>query len=462
MGLVRVILFIFLWLGMLPASSGAADYAALVMDARTGEVLHSRNADTRLHPASLTKMMTLYIAFAEIKAGRLSLNQRIRVSANAAAEPPSRLGLKKNQRIELKYLIRAAAIKSANDAATAIGEAISGSEADFARYMTQVAHEMGMSNTTFRNAHGLTHSRHLSTARDMAELGRRLFYDHPEYYNLFSRISSSARLATVYNTNRAFLRSYRGADGIKTGYTQAAGYNLVASAERGQERIIASLFGGRSTASRNAQMVRLLDMGFSRAPSTARVAALPALDFSVPGRANRVSSVRVASAERPPLRVPYLTSSAQMADAVSGLVSELQTGTTVNGGAKFVSAPGTLAMTRPTHRNGLNTNVTLIETASLPAPPPASLRPVLPQGDWSIQVGAYRQRGDAERILLRTALSEMESLEGAMRDIRPAEIEGVTMYRARFTSLTEDNAEKACQRLVVLGSPCEVVPPIGG
>ena len=191
----------------------------------------------------------------------------MKISANAAAEQPSKLGLRSGQRIKFRYLIRAAAVKSANDAATAIGEILEGSEAAFARRMTRTAKSLGMSKTTFKNAHGLTEKGHLSTARDMSTLGRHLLYDYPDYYNLFSRKSTDAGVKTVPNTNRRLLSNYRGADGIKTGYTRAAGFNLVASAERGQERIIATVFGGRSTATRNARVAELLDMGFKRAPS---------------------------------------------------------------------------------------------------------------------------------------------------------------------------------------------------
>ncbi|MGB0797914.1 MAG: D-alanyl-D-alanine carboxypeptidase family protein, partial [Planktomarina sp.] len=249
----------------------AAPYAALVMDARSGKVLHSRNADTRLHPASLTKMMTLYVAFEAIERGEITLDTYVTISKNAASEQPSKLGLRTGQRIKLRYLIRAAAVKSANDAATAIGEALSGSEAAFAKRMTRTARAMGMSKTTFRNAHGLTHSGHLSTARDMSVLGRHILYDYPEYYNLFSRRTADAGVRSVSNTNTRLLSAYRGADGIKTGYTRAAGFNLVASAERGRERVIATVFGGRSTAWRNARVAELMDMGFSRSPSYARL-----------------------------------------------------------------------------------------------------------------------------------------------------------------------------------------------
>ncbi len=254
-----------------PIAVAAAPYAAMVIDARTGKVLHSRNADTRLHPASLTKMMTLYVAFDAIERGEISLDKMVTISRKAAAEPPSKLGLKAGQKIKLRYLLRAAAVKSANDAATAIGEAISGSEAAFARRMNRMAAAMGMDRTTFKNAHGLTETGHLSTARDMTTLGRHVFYDFPDYYNLFSRKQTSAGTKTVSNTNRRLLGSYRGADGIKTGYTRAAGYNLVASAERRGERVIATVFGGRSVSWRNARVAELLDMGFDRSPSRVAV-----------------------------------------------------------------------------------------------------------------------------------------------------------------------------------------------
>ncbi|MGP1358610.1 D-alanyl-D-alanine carboxypeptidase family protein, partial [Roseicyclus sp.] len=281
----------------------AAPYAAMVMDARTGEILHSRNADTRLHPASLTKMMTLYIAFEAMRLGEIDADTEVRISANAAAEPPSKIGLRAGSRIRFRFLIRAAAIRSANDAATAIAEALEGSEAAFARRMNRTAVALGMTRTTFRNAHGLTEEGHLSTARDMTILGRRLHYDYPQYYNIFSRREDDAGIATVRNTNRAVLNAYRGADGIKTGYTRAAGFNLVASALRGEERIIATVFGGQSAAWRNQRIMELMDMGFARAPSHAplRVPPLPTysgedapmpVDRTLPGSGLVARSIR--------------------------------------------------------------------------------------------------------------------------------------------------------------------------
>lgn len=263
-GLLAVLLMCF------PTFVAAAPFAAYVMDARTGETLYSQNANTPLHPASLTKMMTLYLAFEAIERGRVSLDSMVTVTANAANQPPSRLGLRAGQKIQLRYLIRAAAVKSANDAASAIGDFLGGNEDRFAAQMTSTARRLGMRNTTFKNANGLTRSGHLSTAQDMGVLGRHLLYDFPQYYNLFSRRTADAGIAKVASTNRKFLSAYDGADGIKTGYTVAAGFNLVGSAQRGNKRIIGVVFGGTSTPMRNAKMAELLDMGFARAPNTVK------------------------------------------------------------------------------------------------------------------------------------------------------------------------------------------------
>jgi D-alanyl-D-alanine carboxypeptidase len=257
----------------------AAPFAAYVIDARTGQVLYETNSDTRLHPASLTKMMTLYIAFQAIERGEISLDSMVTVSKHAASEPPSKLGLRPGQKIALRYLIRAAAVKSANDAATAIGEAIEGNEDAFARRMTATAKAIGMSRTTFKNANGLTREGHLSTAHDMTMLGRHLFYDFPQYYNIFSRRTADAGVKSVSSTNRRFLDAYEGADGIKTGYTTPAGFNLTASAQRGNKRIIATVLGGRSTAQRNSKMAELLDIGFGKAPNKATVQKPQAPDY---------------------------------------------------------------------------------------------------------------------------------------------------------------------------------------
>jgi len=293
------------------SSLQAAPYAAIVIDARSGEVLYEKNADARLNPASLTKMMTLYIAFQEIEAGRLSLDTRVTVTKYAASQPPSRLGLKPGQKIAIRHLIRAAAVKSANDAASAIGDHIGGNAEAFAKRMTRTAKQLGMTNTTFKNANGLTAKGHLSSARDMNTLGRHLFYDFPQYYNIFSRRTADAGIATVRNTNSRFLDSYEGADGIKTGYTSAAGFNLTASAVRGNKRIIATVFGGTSTVQRNAKMAELMDIGFGAAKN--RVKEQPPVAPEAP------ADMLIASAE-PQIDVPDAEGGAAKTVRVSGEV----------------------------------------------------------------------------------------------------------------------------------------------
>lgn len=257
----------------------ATPYASLIMDARTGDILDQSNANARLHPASLTKMMTLYIAFEALENGEIDPDTRVRISRHAASQPPSRLGLRAGQRIAFRYLIRAAALRSANDAAVAIGEALEGTVANFAARMNRTARAIGMTRTHFVNPNGLTAEGHLSTAHDMAILGRQLYFDYPDYYGIFSRLSDNAGMATVRNTNRRFLRGYRGADGIKTGYTSAAGYNLAAMAERGGVRILVVVMGARSSSDRMRRVTRLMDRGFRLAPRRASIRRPPRPDY---------------------------------------------------------------------------------------------------------------------------------------------------------------------------------------
>ncbi|SLN54863.1 D-alanyl-D-alanine carboxypeptidase family protein [Pseudooctadecabacter jejudonensis] len=455
-----LLLFTLLLAAIAPAQVKAAPYAAMVMDARTGEVLHSRNADTPLHPASLTKMMTLYIAFQAVERGEIGLDDMVTITPLAANEPPSKLGLRSGQRIQFRYLIRAAAIKSANDAATAIGIALEGNEAAFARRMTATARAMGMTRTTFRNAHGLTEAGHMSTARDMTTLGRHMIYDFPQYYNIFSRRSTDAGVREVANTNRRFLNAYRGADGIKTGYTRAAGFNLVASAERGQERIIATMFGGSSTAARNARVAELMDMGFARAPSTARVDRPRPVgpqgagsDAPAPGTAARTVRVNglVARSLRPQARMIETPDDAPAevllvdADVIENAVSEvLQT----------AAAPTTTAA--PQARPGDVVLAAVQQASPVPTEPEVVTR-ISTSGSrlWGINVGRYASQYQAERVLLRVALNEMSTLDGSLRRVNRSS-QG---FDANFMGLTRDGAELACARLQARGTTCFMIGP---
>ncbi len=246
------------------ATPAAARYATVVVNADTGQILHSLNADTRNYPASLTKIMTLYMVFEGLKQGNLAMTQGLPVSRRAAGMAPSKLGLKAGETITTRNAILALVTKSANDAAVVIAEALGGTEAKFARKMTIRARKLGMTRTTFRNASGLPNRGQLSTARDMAILALRLVRDFPEEYRYFSTKKFKFRGRT-YSNHNGLLERYEGADGIKTGYIRASGFNIVASAERDGTRVIGVMFGGRSASSRDAQMVKLLDRGFSKA-----------------------------------------------------------------------------------------------------------------------------------------------------------------------------------------------------
>jgi D-alanyl-D-alanine carboxypeptidase len=243
----------------------AAPRAAIVMDTRNGQVYVAEDADKQLHPASLTKMMTLYIAFEALAAGELDPDERVVISARAAAVTGSSLNLTTGERVTVNDLITATAIKSANDAATALAEAISGDVERFVARMNDTAARIGMTRTQFMNPHGLTAEGHLSTARDMSLLGRQLFFDYPEFFELFSKVHATAAGRKIAHTNRRFLGAYSGADGIKTGYTRAAGYNLTASAQRGQKRLIVTVFGAASSADRTERVAALMNKGFQLA-----------------------------------------------------------------------------------------------------------------------------------------------------------------------------------------------------
>ena len=576
-------LFTAIWLiVVLPLSVRAAPYAAMVMDARSGEVLHSENADTRLHPASLTKMMTLYVAFQAIERGEISLDTDVTISRAAAAEPPSKLGLRPGQKIKLRYLIRAAAIKSANDAAHAIGEAIEGSEAAYARRMNRTAAAMGMTRTNFKNMHGLTEEGHMSSARDMTILGRHMLYDFPEYYNLFSRRSTDAGIAHVNNTNRRLLDAYRGADGIKTGYTRAAGFNLVASAERGGTRIIATVFGGRSTVSRNQRVAELLDLGFQKAPS--RVALRkPVKPDAIPGRgpgagdveeqvvaavaavsgrpaagktirlvtavsvslrpvarpgsgtpapmvaalkddikqalsevAAQTAAVEVAAAqipvtepaaaplaaikppaalpERPAEPVPTIETAlaepdspaeetdegVELAEAVAETVPgapdalaeaapapdaqiEVASATTViapSAAIKPRARPETLVVlaSLPTTDSPRDEapQTALAEVTAISAEPEVVTRISTSGGrHWGINVGRFGSRHAAEKVLLQTALKEVNTLDGTLRKIT----QGGGGFDANFMGMTRESADLACRRLQARQVQCFMIGP---
>lgn len=466
-----------------PAS--AAPYAEIVIDARSGQVIREQNADSRLHPASLTKMMTLYVAFDAINRGEIGLDDYVTVSAHAAGEAPSKLYLKPGQKIQVRYLIRGAAIKSANDAAMAIAEAISGSQKAFAQRMTLTAKSLGMSRSTFKNPNGLTQDGHLSTARDMTTLGRALFYHFPEYYSLFSRQSVEIGGKTVYNTNRKLLDSYEGADGIKTGYTVAAGFNLTASAERGRERIIATVFGGTSSTSRNARVAELLDLGFKKAPRRVAVKApsrpnLTAIASAYTIHGSQTKAVAVAAADPAPAKVAAASTAAAVANSnrpperpdgetnVAALASTVPTARVSSDAVEAAlaaaiqpdSALASPASPQPARRPGITFST---QDGSAPAVAKSKNGSVTvarastsgADRSWGISVGTYTSQYEAERALLKTALSEVETLDSALRKV----VRGKKGFSATFVGMDQQTAALACERLTARSQRCQTFGP---
>ena len=237
---------------------GNPKYAAYVIDAKTGKVLHSSSGHAKRYPASLTKMMTLYLIFEDLKAGRIKKSSRLVMTRAGAARPPSKLGLKPGQSISMEQVIYSLVTKSANDVATAIGDKLAGSEKRFAKRMTRKARQLGMKNTTFKNASGLTERGQLTTAADMAKLGLALREHFPVRYRYFqTRVFKLGKRR--YKNHNKLLGRVRGVDGIKTGYTSASGFNLVSSVSSRNRRIVAVVMGGRSGGSRNAQMILLIN-----------------------------------------------------------------------------------------------------------------------------------------------------------------------------------------------------------
>lgn len=238
-------------------------YASLIVNASTGDVIHQKNANGIRHPASLTKMMTLYLTFEAIDNGKLSLNQRIPVSVKAASMPRTHLGLRKGQKITVRDAIMGLIVRSANDAAVVLAEAIAGSEAKFAKQMTRTARELGMSKTIFKNASGLPNRKQVTTAYDMARLGIALRRDYPQYYPLFAKKSFKFRGSIISSHNKV-LAKYPWADGLKTGFIRASGFNLVTSTTHKNGKLVGVVLGGSTANARDNHMIKLLDRSYAK------------------------------------------------------------------------------------------------------------------------------------------------------------------------------------------------------
>ena len=441
-------------------AEAASRYASIVIDADTGKVLHEAYADHRKYPASLAKMMTLYLLFDALDKGKLTLDKSLTVSRRAEGMSPSKLGLRRGSSIKVRDVILALVTKSANDAAVVAAEALAGTEIDFALVMTAKAKQLGMKHTEFRNASGLPNRYQKSTARDMATLARALIRDFPKHYHFFSATKFSYGKRT-YSNHNALLRSYQGTDGIKTGYIRASGFNLVASAERGGRRLIVVVFGGKSSRSRDAHAADLLNRGFTRLAQ-----AVP----SPPGppRRNPFQLAALPATATPVVATPAVTAPTVTAPTVTAP-------TVTVGPAKMasssppapakstvpVAAQSTIARPSTTQLSVAMAPVAKVPVAKVGAPEAASrLQPTAAlQRAWGVQVGAFSRFQPAHSATETAQLHLPEILVSTKTVIRQVNANGSQLYRAQLIGLTELRAREACRMLKSKQQSCIVVPP---
>lgn len=443
-----------------PARASSTKYAAFVMHAESGDILYSRYADAPRYPASLTKMMTLYLLFEEMKAGRLTPESELTVSAHAAGQPPSKLGLKAGTTIDVDTAIKAIVVKSANDVAVAIAENIADSEWRFAQKMTETAHQIGMRNTTFRNASGLPNARQKTTAHDLAILARRLIQDFPEYYPYFDTIDFTWN-GRHYLTHNSLTRTFEGADGLKTGYTRVSGFNLVTSAVRDGNRLIGVVMGGRSVRTRDAHMRLLLTNAFDRIEKHPTMIAALVRETPTP----RLKPTLVAGLAKAQPAAPTVGNS----DALRAKIVEASAEFDTNAGddqdddnmdAGDEAEDDVLgALIASANSKDLNE----FQRARLDSMTPdqgtfgeGDAEPIVGSG-WSVQIGAFTSRMMAERELEEAASAG--DLMDRPRIVQPVDsANGSKLYRARFTSLGPDDAAAACATLKARKITCFVVP----
>ncbi len=421
-------------LGASPAQ--AARYTAIVVDANSGKVLFARNADRRHYPASLTKMMTLYLTFEALEKGTIKLSSALAVSRRAAGQTPSKLGLKRGHTIAVEDAILALVTKSANDAATVLAEALGGNEANFAGQMTKKAKLLGMKRTRFRNASGLPNRYQRSTARDMATLALALQRDFPQYYHYFSTREFRYKNRTFTNHNR-LLRSYRGADGLKTGYIRASGFNVAFSARRGSRRLIGVVLGGRSPKWRDRKTARLMDIAFRRAQT---------LDMVARRQAGKPQAVKLK-----PLRRSAGNGAKPGKAAKQNLTRRLLA--RLENIGRRPARPGQA----PTAATGTEQTTRQASSRTLPDKPMAASPTPPSSGWWGVQVGAYRGYGKARLRAERAARLLPRRLRHARVSIDLGSARA--LYRAQLIGLSQGDAGEACRLLKQRGLGCVTLPP---
>ncbi len=395
-------------------------YAAIVVDGDTGIVVFSRRADSQRYPASLTKMMTLYMLFDALEKGDLTLTSQLTTSARAAGQSPSKLNLRRGQKIRVRDAILALIVRSANDVAVVVAEELGGTEANFAKMMTRKAREIGMTKTTFRNASGLPNSRQLTTARDMYTLGLRLIQHYPQFYGFFSTDEFSWG-ARTYRTHNKLVGKFQGTDGIKTGYTRASGFNLVASVRRDGRHLIGVVMGGKSSRTRDQHMRDILTRGFAalkkQGPPRSAISAAPPIPKTRP---TKVQLVGVSPRPKP---------------------EEAQGDTDYYDNGSETAAPPA------------GDQVASVE-------PRAGIQPMFgapaanESGEWQVQIGAYSDEFSAVSRLDSARRAARGALDGKTSTIVPVTATNETLYRARFGTFTQDEATRVCETLQQNGFLC--------
>ncbi len=446
-------------------------YASIVVDDNSGKVLEQTSADSPRHPASLTKIMTLYLLFERLEAGKIKLSTDLPVSEHASVQAPSKLGLRPGDTITVENAIRAIVTKSANDVAVVVAEALGGSEAEFGKMMTRKARTLGMMHTTYVNASGLPNDEQITTARDQVTLGRAIQERFPKYYAYFQTRSFVFHGHAIRNHNK-LLGSVEGVDGIKTGYTNASGFNLVTSVRRDGRHIVAAVFGGRTANWRDARMRDLISKYIRVAAKertepkadaiaqiksepadnktatlqTAAVVAtspLPAPGSTDPIRPNAVKTVRVKATTMRPLGTAGVDSNGQlMPPATSAMVTTVST--------IKVDAPSP-------HKPAL---LDTLPAAALAAQNKATAddqvpdMPALRRGGYLIQVGAFDDEAEARSRLADARSKARDVLDKADPFTERVDKGDKTLYRARFAGLDKEHAEAACKSLRRGEIPC--------
>ncbi len=380
-------------------SSTPSIAAAIVVDMNSGTILHAQAADTPRHPASLTKMMTLYVLFGYLRAGKIKMESDLTVTPVAASQAPTKLGLKPGGTLKVSDAIKALVTQSANDAAVVIAENLAGTEENFARLMTDTGRRIGMKNTVFRNASGLPNDEQITTARDMAILGAHLIHDYPDYYSVFETRYFTFK-GRKYRNHNKLLTGYKGTDGIKTGYTRASGFNLTASVHRGNKHLVAVVLGGKTGSQRDAAMRALLDKNFAAASETK------------PTPAQLMASLNGA----PPPRLPSIRKPVALAATAPAVAS------------KSASAEGDIG------EPDLPLKVSL-------SPSKGKAKAVRYAGDFHVQVGAFMSQTDAENRLGMVQQRAVDLLDGHLPFTASFMKDDQEWYRARFAGFSKDDAQ---------------------